>query len=276
MGQKVTEKRRKRSLKKSFIVIFLGLLLVVLFITAFVRGAFTIDHIEVAPDDYREKVMSVTDTWLAQKLLWYIPRNTVLTLPSGKIKEEITTTYNEVEKVTISRKGLHGLEITLTIREPLFRLHDNLAIDTSGVVYMEPKDISILPVLMFDGISPGKELLSKMHWFVEQTRVALGEVTSVEHKDTGDVYFYLQTKNTDTPYIVLKDTFDMERAWSIMLSAFDTNPLKKNLETKRDLLEYIDLRFGNKVFYKFDQEAIHTTASTTTHATSSATTTHIQ
>jgi len=45
-----------------------------------------------------------------------------------------------------------------------------------------------------------------------------------------------------------------EETWLNFVSAVDSQVLKNLLRTDLKNLEYIDLRFGNKIFYKFFKE----------------------
>ena len=44
---------------------------------------------------------------------------------------------------------------------------------------------------------------------------------------------------------------DQKKVWSTLVSALDTDPLKTKLATDKGKLEYLDVRYGNKVFYRF-------------------------
>ena len=47
---------------------------------------------------------------------------------------------------------------------------------------------------------------------------------------------------------------DTDKVWSNIVSAIDTDPLKSKLLNNKDKLEYLDARFGNKVFFKFTND----------------------
>ena len=67
----------------------------------------------------------------------------------------------------------------------------------------------------------------------------------------GDIFL----KDTDDKYtlkVVL--SADFNKTWSTLVSAIDTDPLKSKLLNNKNNLEYLDARFGNKVFYKFTND----------------------
>ena len=76
--------------------------------------------------------------------------------------------------------------------------------------------------------------------------------------------------------VIFAKSDDVDKIWSNIVSAIDTEPLKSKLEKDKSFLQYLDARFGNKVFYKFTNSQagdIIQSTSNSPHATSTATTT---
>lgn len=76
------------------------------------------------------------------------------------------------------------------------------------------------------------------------------KVISLEVKDDNDVYAYLSSGAS----IIFKLSDDFEKLAENLQSALATEPLHTNFNKKYNSLLYIDLRFGNKVYYKFRSE----------------------
>ncbi len=53
------------------------------------------------------------------------------------------------------------------------------------------------------------------------------------------------------PEIILKADADFNKVAENLQAALDTEPLLSKFKTQYSSLQYIDLRFGNKVYYKF-------------------------
>jgi hypothetical protein len=64
-------------------------------------------------------------------------------------------------------------------------------------------------------------------------------VTLVDARDVSKFYF---SQNQDT-----------KKVWTTVISAIDTEPLKSKLDSSKNTLLYLDVRYGNKVFYKFNE-----------------------
>lgn len=84
-----------------------------------------------------------------------------------------------------------------------------------------------------------------------------GEILS-----NGDMKIFLKNENDNSSYIYINTNDKAEYVWITFVSAIDAEPLKTKLKNKLTKLDYIDLRFSNKVFYKFKDEILDITPST--------------
>jgi hypothetical protein len=60
-------------------------------------------------------------------------------------------------------------------------------------------------------------------------------------------------------YIYVNSKEKGEFVWTTFVSAISALPLKEKIEKDLKNLEYIDLRFGNKIFYKWRSEEVNLT-----------------
>lgn len=82
----------------------------------------------------------------------------------------------------------------------------------------------------------------------------LNFASSSKISQSGDMKIYLKNTKDNSGYIFVNTKDDVNYVWITFVSAIDVNPLKEELEKKLEYLDYIDLRFSNKVFYKFHEE----------------------
>jgi hypothetical protein len=75
---------------------------------------------------------------------------------------------------------------------------------------------------------------------------------SVYVKPDGDIEIYLSPSKNNNPKILLKNTFEVEKLVENLGSALTTEPLSKDIKDRYGSLLYLDLRFGNKVYFKFE------------------------
>ena len=69
----------------------------------------------------------------------------------------------------------------------------------------------------------------------------------------GEIEFILSggTAATLGPEIILNNDSDFQKVAENLETALTTEPLQTEFKNKYSVLQYIDLRFGNKVYYKF-------------------------
>lgn len=257
---------------------------------------FTVTSFSVTgvPKEYegrlQEKMKEVTD----KKLYGFIPKNKILTPPRDAMRTAIISTLPTVNHIRIYPTGLHTLHITVASFSPSFKLTDGRAVTTSGHVYTEIHELSAYPTLEL-GTSSAVFAIEKVSG-VDYTRLVLQKATSTtdvltELKEVlpkieavlfpvdtitfgPDRELILSNKVQRHSLKISRDT-NLETVWSTVISAIDTEPLKSLLQTRKKDLEYIDMRFGSKVFYKFTNTTVPTiiNASTTPHDTHSTSTT---
>lgn len=259
-------KKIKRLLFYFFIFVTLLLLSSLLYLF-FTSSKMYIQKVTVVPDDYSARLSQVVDGILKEDRWYIIPSSHTTFVPKSKMAEAIYTRYPEINKVTVTHKGFQGLEVKAEFRVPLFRLDNGLAVDTDGVVYLEPKDTSALPLLSVKVTLPNKDKLRSISQFSEKIATTLSKVTTINIDENSDVIYSIANIQGKS-FITTSLNDDTEALWSTLVSAITTNPLAQTLETSKESLLYIDLRFGNKVFYKFGKyESMATTSPLSVTAT---------
>lgn len=76
-------------------------------------------------------------------------------------------------------------------------------------------------------------------------------------EENGDQKIYIKDTKNDSGYIYVNTKDDPEFVWNTFASAILADPIKSKLEKELLNLEYIDLRFGNKVFFKFKDKNVN-------------------
>jgi hypothetical protein len=232
----------------------------------FLTNFFTVTHYVMTgiPDEYRDSIEIKARESEAKKQFFFIPSNKVLTYNVGALRSAIIKTLPNTKAVSIRPAGLHTMSIAVTTFVPLFRIDDTYAITKDGVVYKEIQDISALPIFTVassttravtkDGVFSKEilglpqEFLVKFASLVERVQPVLFPVRSIFLDKEGDVTFLNENGSS---FIKFSSASDADKVWSNLVSAVDTEPLKSKLEKNKADLLYLDVRFGNKVFYKF-------------------------
>jgi hypothetical protein len=192
--------------------------------------------------------------------------------------------------------GLHTVHIEVTLLKPALQMGNGKALTKDGIIFSTKKDISMYPVfilassteenisieglpfkhLTWKDIDVGISFLEDILAMTSKVSSVIFPVASIFVEEGGDVTL---TNASGTSKVLFLQQADQKKSWTTLVSAIDTDPLKSKLEHNRDGLLYLDVRYGNKVFYRFndmafqnngltailDNHASSTTATTTTH-----------
>lgn len=245
-------KRRRRILWKRVIAWLSVLTLTILGGYVYFRsGLLTIKSYEIegAPEAYVAGLQNDMDILATQKLYMTLPGNRVISFHDDDIRTLIMETLPNTSRIRIYLKNLHTLHVGIQSYTPLFSVSDTHAITENGVVYKEITSLSDYPRLH---IASTTQVTRKTFVSLAKITKELGEVLFpieyIDIDDYDDIRLYDKNRRSA---IILRSESDMDKIWSNILSAIDTDPLKKKLSQSGERLEYIDTRFGNKVFYKF-------------------------
>ncbi len=211
-----------------------------------------------------------------EKTFFVIPKNKIFTYSASGITSVVRDTIGDLKSISIRPIGLHTIHIQVELLTPLLRLEGAEAISSDGTVFATSKDLSSYPRII---ISSSTKVLVKRDGllFTELTfheekinETFLLNIVSISTKvsslifpvdtilveEIGDVTFF--NASGTSKVMVLRDA-DPKKTWSTIVSAIDTNPLKTKLGTNKEGLLYLDARYGNKVFYRFNDMAFENT-----------------
>lgn len=198
-----------------------------------------------------ELAPKVSQLMTNNKRLFFLSADHIMTYHKDEIIDLAKKELPNLESVNVRTKGLHSLNIEIISRTPVFNLPDGKVLDKYGIVYSELTGTTTLPFLNSSS-TPSENEIKSITDFMERVTTRLFDVSFVEITKDNDIYFYNKERDTAVKYHK-GDNIDI--LWNTLISALDTEPLSDLLQNKKSTLEYIDLRFGNKVFYKFKEES---------------------
>lgn len=216
----------------------------------------------------------VTDSYLVEKLvkeqiagyyLWFFPKANFLIYPKGKIKDKLTSEFKIFKEVSISLKGIKTLEIKVLEREGKYTWCGNSFTDSPEKCYFMDENgyiFDVAPYFSGDvylkffgkgelGVNFSPDIFSKLISFRDNIEKLEIKTSSLSVKDDGDIELYLANSSQNTPKIIFKTNSDFEKILGNLQAILATEPLQSDFKKKYSSLEYIDLRFGNKVYYRF-------------------------
>src|SRR3989344_287194 len=268
-------KRRIEFIKKS--ILFLIIVLVFFGGATFVLryDKLSIVDVEITGTDVLnpEELKNLAINILEEKYFYLIPKKNFLLYPRSGIENSLSSSFKRISKISVGYKSLKTpriIVVKIEERMPAYlwcgesklvetrKPPECYFVDRDGYVFdkaptfsenvfiilygnlMDEKDASI------GGVFLSRDDFASLSKFIYRTSSLCLISTSLIKKDDGD--YDLELARAGKISFSLKD--GTEKNISNLESALGTDPLKTNLATKPDALEYIDLRFGNKIFFK--------------------------
>lgn len=269
------KRRRRRGVLNKILLSLIALLVLFGGLSYIARiDRLNISKIEVSGNRVidTELIAAVAADNLKGDYLWLLPKSNFLLFPKDKIKMELGQKYKRLKDVELSIKSPETLTITLSERQgkytwcgaelpPLEIKTEEYAcyfMDDAGFIFDEAPHFSGDVYFRFFGslnesyFSPNT--FPKIAAFRDFLSNAGMKPTSLYLKPDGDMEIYLSSNilPPDAPKIILKNDFNLPKLSENLQAALATEPLHSDFKNKYSSLLYIDLRFGNKVYFKFE------------------------
>lgn len=274
------------TLRISLTVIVCGALYLYGYSTFFTITSYDIQGVDQQAHDQIEHALYDASK---KKTYGILPNDKIFTYSTARIVAVVRTYVSDAATVDIRPVGLHTVRIHVTLLTPLFRVSETEALTKDAIVFSTNKSITKYPhitiasstkqatkinglifdVLTVDGKSVDVQFLDNLALLSSQVSSLIFQVANILVEATGDVS--LMDASGKSKVMILQDV-DQKKVWSTLVSALDTDPLKTKLATEREQLEYLDVRYGNKVFYRFSDMPFQnngTAAILNSHATTS-------
>ena len=271
--QELKRNRRRRLQNKIFFYVgsVLAIFIILVFISRINKLNISVINISGNKIIDTEQIKEIVSRDISGYYLFFIPKSNFLIYPKNKIEKDLAEKYRRLTNIKFNLDGAETLSISLSEREgkyiwcgetlPDINLNPEYntcsfldstgyAFDTSpyfsGNVYFKffgPLTENNFTPILWSKIISFKEALTEMGL----------KPASLYIKPDGDIEIYLSSNilPPDSPKVIFKNDFDLEKATENMQAVIHTEPLQADLKSKINSLLYIDLRFGNKVYYKF-------------------------
>jgi len=202
--------------------------------------------------DYIKKIMQ-------KKFLFFFHQNTILSLTKSKIKKELLKDHR-LQEIKIEKKWPKKLIVNFSEKQPaaLISILGDKDYYLSSTGQLISPAVNILRHINLPLISDKTSLTWQDPRLIKSIDVALNLLQKIQFNNK-DINF--QTAEIDTDQGVIRLKLRSNEGWqAFFLPTEDINQQVANLKFVLDNylsdpksrvgLEYIDLRFGNRIFYK--------------------------
>jgi len=273
-------KRRKAILNKVLILLlgFTAFFILLVFLSRL--NNLNITEIQITGNKITEtEILRTTiEQQISKKYLWLFPKTNILIYPQNSIKNELLDKFKRLKDLRLSVKSNNILEVSLVertakytwcgiipptqtnteIQKCYFLDEDGYLFDEapyfSGEVYFKfygPVNLNTagIPSGSYFFESNFKQLISFKNTLENMNLKPI----SLYLKENGDMEISLSPGKTSSigPLIIFNKDSDLKKMAENLQAALSTEPLKSKFKNRYSSLQYIDLRFGNKVYDKF-------------------------
>lgn len=278
--KKARHKTRQRKLIL-FLCLFISIIIGLTYLSR--QPRFKINDIAISGNQVVDArlIKSITEDNLKGQYFWLFPKASTLLYPRNKIKEDILNTFKRLNSIDLKMGDSGMLEVVVRERDgkylwcgasmphgdenvPTTLIDEDLCyfMDSEGYIFDNAPYFSGDIYFRFFGHIDGDEPLGVFFLreqfanfikFKEVLNKMNLKTAALFTKDDGDVLMYLSSKSilVNSPKIIFKKDADLDKIVENLQAALSTDPLKSGFNNNYENLEYIDLSFGNKVYYKF-------------------------
>ena len=245
------------------------------------RGRIRIANVELSGGILvtRQEVELKSLDFMQGSYLFLFPKNSAFWYPKNKLENYLKENFKRIDTINISRKDFQTISVDITERKPVAMWCDKLPSDNLGYTspdlmedgslqencyFMDQNSTIFAPAPEFSG-----DAYFKYYGIVSSDPIGKEYIASTtEFADLANFVSVAKTLGIHPLYLSAKDSGD----FSLFIAGggqiyFDVKePLSKVSQNLASLLgapalkvngnisvEYIDLRFGNKLFYKLKQ-----------------------
>ena len=213
-----------------------------------------------------EDIEKVARESMSGHYVWLFPKTNVFFYPKNKIAESIAQEFTRLKDIKLNITNIETLEISVAEREGVYiwcgvdlpedaSEEECLFLDKDGYLFDEAPYFSGEVYFKFYGeaFKEYDPIFKELVSFKENIESIGLKPVALFMDIEGNATLLLSSENTSgtNPQITFKANDDLSKLAENLQSALDTEPLKTDIKKKYSALQYIDLRYGNKVYYKF-------------------------
>jgi len=228
------------------------------------------------------RVSKIINEELAGYYFWVFPKKNFVIYPKKVITKRLISEIKRLEGAELNVTDTKVLEVSVTERKAVYTwcgedlgfydIEDSINDEVkkcyfmdeegyvfdnapyfSGAVYFKFFGLLENPSIGPLGQSYAPEHMTSILTFLDEIESMNLQPTSLFIKKDGEIDLYLKSSvfNQDMNKIMINTDSDFQKAAENLNAAVNTEPLKLDLKERYEELLYVDLRFGNKIYYKF-------------------------
>jgi predicted nucleic acid-binding Zn ribbon protein/L-rhamnose mutarotase len=280
------EREQKRRNKKRIIISLIVFVVVVLLVFLFSRSFWNVQVIEVQGASLikKEKIEAAVRNHISGYKLFIFAKANILFMSSAEIETFLQKEFPRIDTVQVSKRSLHMISVTLTERTGMYLWCGDVPrelassnepcqfIDDSGVLFSEAPYFSGPVHFVIFGRKVSTDIIKPVlgtSLFTEDDIDSFMLIEKELEKHNLKAYGIFITPDetrillsrslaSEKNIIRLNARVPLDKALRNLFSALEVEKLKTQMAKEPDQLEYLDLRFTNKVYFKFTDQTVVT------------------
>ncbi|MEI6400201.1 MAG: hypothetical protein WCO58_01610 [bacterium] len=271
-NQKIVQERKSKRSKWSiaFSVLFVLFVVGVVFFLRWQKFLINNITVEGAVVVEPQMIVDTINKRIGGKYLWLVPKSNTLLISTGRMEHKIQSVIPRISAISVSRVGFKGLHVAIKEYNSQYIWCGSdvapLGMDSNSQCLFMDKDgflFGYAPYISGDVYTvlygttrknPGtygftKEQFESVSHLLAQIKILGLTVTNVvQQPEDADFSFYIKNNQNQVTEIKVSLTDDSSLIGEHLSSVLASDVFKDRNNVFNML--YIDLRFGNKVFYK--------------------------
>lgn len=218
------------------------------------------DTLNIKSEEIKNDVLDM----ISGNYYFIIPKDSYFFLSKEKIKNKIVDDFKKINTIEIKNKGITGLEIEITERQPEVMICDGFREDEEG----EHCSFADKQGIIFEKVATSsdkiyfkyysseeidKDKFLQLQNFVKNVENSGIIATGLLLSEDGSYELYIKNVDQSIAVVYFDDRTSLDKVVS-NLSVFWKNSINKKIGSDSiPNFEYINLRFGNNVFYHIKQ-----------------------
>jgi hypothetical protein len=275
-------RKKQRSTKRKILLIFVLFLALIIGLSFLAKiSDLNIKDIKISGNKIIEtkEIEEIVRNKISGNFFWLFPKTNFLIYPKHRIETELKNKFKRIKNITVNNKDFENLEIIISEYEgeylwcgatiPVSNEENTQKcyfLDSEGYIFDKAPYFSGQVYFKFYGDSDFKQEDPLGKYFLRDKFAKLIVLKDTIRKlnlninsfslqefseNDSEGNFYISKDVAEAPKIIFKIDSDYQKIAENLQAALSTEPLHSDLQKKLALLLYLDLRFGNKVYYKF-------------------------
>lgn len=267
-------KNKHKEIKTKAILICAGVIVILICLVLITRDRrVNINTVEVTGNKVIDasQVEEVIKEEISGNYLWVIPKSNFLFYPKDAVLSRLQSEFERFENISVKIKNPETLAVNLAEREPEFTWCGQIPVGEKETCYfMDEKGYIFDQAPYFSGniyfkfygdkdiniddpkgahFLPGK--WDSLVAFIKTLRGIDMNPTELHLKEDEVTIKLIAAGNGNVPEVIFKLDDDYAKIIENLEAVMTSEPMLTKFKSNYGTLEYIDLRFGNKVYYKF-------------------------